>query len=708
MTRVTDPFDHAAGLRESLDFRRGSLDAVFNPDVVDWINNLGVRVDERPFDWDTHKYLTQPYRETTPVVVIQKAAQMGFSVWAMIRMLHRTLVLAPIKVGYFLPTGPKAMEFSQDRFDKLCRSIPRLSAIYSKGKVQNITMKQYAGSTVFFTHTSGTVTTESTPMDYLIFDEVRKMYRPTIAIARERLSHSQYKFIDYISTAGYPDDDINYYFKRSCQYEWWLRCPACNTEFLPHDDWENLRHVGQRRVNGKITWALQCHKCGHWNIDPQDNGRWVATDRTRPWAGYHISQLASKYINLNTVMEEWFGAENRAEFYRSKLGQPFVDAESILVQQEHLDACVDQDARWGSSLGLSSNGIRRGMDQVVTVMGVDQQQGYNVHVVKEIQPNGRRVLRHLEYSYDKTPFNRTAELMREYDADVVVVDAEPNFNDATAFCHQFRGRAWMAYYSTIGADDQAMVVWHDRIQKGEVPSSKEARMPWHCTIDRVKGMEWSLLQFAARRNAIPNPQGLTQEMRPRDLLNPAEQDITSGRMVVTAICADVYMKHMQRVAKERVASEAKSGSELVARAKYSFVHIGIDPHFAHANLYADIAGVRAIRLHNSEGKPEDLWYKAEQAETPSSQPQQVIAQIAPGIKVGLYDLTKLPPTIAVCDNCQRPYAFEDTRAAGEGRWCLNCLGGRRAVEPIAEKRMRPYMRRRRDPAMVESTPEAQE
>ena len=686
-----DPFESTRTKLEDLRRRRLALTDINKEDLVDWIDTLAIKVDGKNFDWDSHKYLTKPYNDKSRVVVVQKAAQMGFSIWAMLKVLHRTIKLSPIKVGYFLPTGPKAAEFSQDRFDPMVKAIPKLNSIYSSGNVRNNMFKQYGGSSVFFTHTGGKASTESTPMDYLVFDEVRKMSRQIIATARERVSHSKHKFIDFISTAGFPDDDINYYFKRSNQNEWLVKCPKCNHEFLPHDDWEDLKYVEWQKAKGEEEgrWGLRCAKCGAWGFDAQDNGDWKEMSPGKDWAGYHITQLISRWITLDEIMEEWFSADNRSEFYQSKLGLPYVDEDTILVQPDHLESCIDPEMRWGQDRPRGDSGVRVGFDDVVTVLGCDQQQGYNVTVVKEVYKSGKTSLVHLEYSYEK-PFDRLAQLYREYDIDIGVIDAEPNFNEAEDFCRQFKGRSWMAYYSSSGGAEYA--IWHDMVKKGSEQSGKTARRPHHVTIDRVSGMEFSLLKWKNRRNMVPDPLALTQDMKARDTFDPSQDQLMRGSMIKTAVCRDIFFTHLQRVAKERIAKEMKSGAEIVGQADFKFIHVGIDPHFAHANLYADIAALRGSRLNKAGAGPSDVWYSDSPGEDLSvaakveieekKEKEKFLVEVAPGVRVSSVDLAAVDNGKVRCPQCvernrSSVYRFEDTREAyyqeKVSRLCMNCL-----------------------------------
>jgi len=57
-----------------------------------------------------------------------------------------------------------------------------------------------------------------------------------------------------------------------------------------------------------------------------------------------------------------------------------------------------------------------------------------------------------------------------------------------------------------------------------------------------------------------------------------------------ALCQDVYFKHMQCVVFKKIYTTEESERQ----GKYSWVaeHVGLDPHFAHANMFADVALAR--------------------------------------------------------------------------------------------------------------------
>src|SRR5512132_656865 len=81
-----------------------------------------VRLDGRPFRFDGHEYLRAIYDDTSPHVVLSKAAQIGGTTWALLRILHACD--AGLNVIYFFPTRTDVLEFSKSRIGRLLEENP--------------------------------------------------------------------------------------------------------------------------------------------------------------------------------------------------------------------------------------------------------------------------------------------------------------------------------------------------------------------------------------------------------------------------------------------------------------------------------------------------------------------------------------------------------------------------------------------------------
>jgi|GEM_PF-6509279 len=61
-----------------------------NDPLAAWALNK-IRLDGRPFSFEGHEYLRAIYDDTSPHVVLSKAAQIGGTTWAILRSFHACL-----------------------------------------------------------------------------------------------------------------------------------------------------------------------------------------------------------------------------------------------------------------------------------------------------------------------------------------------------------------------------------------------------------------------------------------------------------------------------------------------------------------------------------------------------------------------------------------------------------------------------------------
>src|SRR5688572_3144288 len=84
-----------------------------------------VRLDGKPFRFEDHEYLRAIYDDTSPYVVLSKAAQVGGTTWALLRSLHACL--QGLNTMYFFPTRTDVLEFSKSRVGPLLADNPLLA-----------------------------------------------------------------------------------------------------------------------------------------------------------------------------------------------------------------------------------------------------------------------------------------------------------------------------------------------------------------------------------------------------------------------------------------------------------------------------------------------------------------------------------------------------------------------------------------------------
>lgn len=536
------------------------LGAIRSINFAVWAATSNLKVDHRPFDFQSHRYLLPLYLDDSKEIVLQKAAQMGATIWMLLRLLWFCLY-HPVKACLYFPTDEATSKLSKDRLKPLILSNQQL--VSSITDVDTIGLKQVGkSSSLYLQHMGGEATKDSVPFDMICFDEVRLLDAPDIDQARERISHSTYKYVMQVSTAGYPNNDINRSFLGGTQNYWHVKCNCGPDGFVPSDHWPDCIAVTK-----KDTY-LRCPKCKTKIIDPQ-NGQYIAHAPDAPYPSYHISQLISLYISPAEIWDAWQRTQNIKEFFNAKLGLPYVDKENQPVKSEDLWSCENHDLTWKPTPSRYGGRILRGL-------GVDQMGGNNYVVIGELHPEKKRII-HYEIidsmnpiyrvnGNEITPFKRLYEIMNEWDIDMCVIDAMPNINEATDFARAFKGRVFIAHYIEAQRD---MVQWHDR-PKEKVTVKRggpKQKFKYTCLLSRYLSIDFALAEIANRNMEWPHPRSLVQVCR----------SLKTGLFEPLHIFETHFYEHMKSIVRQKTILDEDTG-----RFKMEWVNLGVDPHSVHA------------------------------------------------------------------------------------------------------------------------------
>lgn len=382
-----------------------------------------VILDGEPFSFDRHGYLREIYREHHPNTVIEKAAQMGGSIFAINKSLWAAENLG-LDVIYFFPTDTDVRDFSTTRVRPLIMESEHLLSLIGKDQVDNVGVKQIGKAYLYFRGMKSKIRMKSVPADFIIFDELDEAIPKFKALASRRIDHSSYKWTLELSTPSIPDYGVDVEFQRSDQRYWQLRCPHCG-------EWNCL----EDEFPGCLVWitkdeeaAVVCRKC-RGRLDPS-NGAWISKfPQNRLRRGYHLCQLYSEFIDLAEVLREWEQQKNLEDFYNSRLGIPWISAKNRLQINQVL-ACS------------------RGYDMATTskraTMGVDQ--GDKLHVEVSIPGEGAEEERKIILLSVLNDFGQLGDLMDRYDVRRCVIDAMPDLHSARNFKKAYPGRVFLCFY----------------------------------------------------------------------------------------------------------------------------------------------------------------------------------------------------------------------------------------------------------------------
>ena len=404
-------------LFQSIDQQFGSSKEVLP--FYEWVEKAGIILDGRPFTFRRHEYLKVPYEDSHPHIVEQKAAQMGLTSKAMLKVIYCLQFKKYRGVIYLFPSRSDVLDFSKGRISPLIEENEEIARMVRDTDSAGI--KAIGNGFLYLRGMKSRVGLKSVPADFIIFDEMDEASPNSIDMAFERMSHSEYREVLKLSNPTLPDYGINQAFQETDQRYWLLKCHQCGEFTCLEDSFPDcLLEVDDRVIRA-------CSKCKS-ELNPAI-GEWVAkcssiTDKR----GYHYSQLFSQYVDPAEILHQYRTTTNRQDFFNLKIGIPYVEAENRLSVQEVLSLC--------GSEGIVSN------DPGPCFMGVDQ--GKDLHVVigkKHPQKAGQIIYISIHKDWEELD-----HLMANFNIARAVVDALPETRNARSFAEKHKGKVFLNFY----------------------------------------------------------------------------------------------------------------------------------------------------------------------------------------------------------------------------------------------------------------------
>lgn len=274
---------------------------------------------------------------------------------------------------------------------------------------------------------------KSIPLDMLVFDELDEASPDAKTLAKERLSHSDYRRIIELSNPSIPSYGIDESYQESDQRHWTIKCQSCGKWTAPEKAFpiklgEEVRIIGERDDG---SGCLVCPYCGS-ELDP-GQGEWVADYSGRAVHGYRISQLFSPKIDPGEILREYRKTYNPERFYTLKIGIPWVDIENKLSTHQVLALCGD-------------HGLIEHSEQSCT-MGVDTGRELHVVVSRRRDPRGEDTKREIIYIGTAQSYDELDSFMERFHVSRCVIDALPEIHATRAFAERHRGRVWLNYFN---------------------------------------------------------------------------------------------------------------------------------------------------------------------------------------------------------------------------------------------------------------------
>lgn len=480
-------------------------------------------------------------------VVGQKSAQMGFTE----TVLNITFYMIDVERRdclYVLPSKtPDASNFSASRFDAALELSPHLTNLFSS--VKNVGHKRAGASNLYIRGANSRSGLKSVPVSLIVFDEIDEMPIKNVILAEERVSGQTVWQIWKISTPTVPLKGINRDFVVSTQKHFVFPCPCCGriTELsFP----ECLVIPTVDRLSPLVREShLICKECK--GVLPHDSkpdwlgkGYWEPMGlKTSDVEGYYINQLYSMTVSPGRIAQVYLNSlidkASEEEFYNSKLGIPHVPKGAQVTDLE-----VTKAVRPYKSGPVDGKIITMGVDQGTWLhyeicawdfpkLGNDLNMNATCKVIAQ-----DKVLN----------FRDLGALMKQYQVNFCVIDAQPERRLAYEFACDFWGYVKLCFYST-GA-------------KGRIIGDTSDPDKHEISVDRTAWLDTALNRFH------------------------------TGTITLPADTDTEYRDHIQNQVRRY---EKDSYDNPVGR----YISIGPD-HYGHARCYAEIALPCAAAMATNE------------------------------------------------------------------------------------------------------------
>ena len=416
--------------------------------LAEWTTGK-VRLDGRPFSFEGHAYLRAIYDDTSPHVVLSKAAQIGGTTWAILRAFHACL--SGLNVLYYFPSKTDVIDFSKSRVGPLIADNTFLSRLMKDTDTAGL--KRIGEAHLYLRGMQSTVGMKSVPGDLIVFDELDEAAPGARAMAIERLSHSDYKRLIELSNPSLPDYGIDEQYQKSDQRHWTMRCGACGTwtaldKAFPTKLGQEVR-ILLPRPDGSVYRA--CPKCAA-ELDTEV-GEWVADFPDRKIRGYRISQLFSSKVDPAEILEEYRTTRFPDRFFNLKIGIPWADISRRVDESTVLSLCGE-------------DGMAESNEGGWVVMGVDTGKSLHVVILRNRVDGDREKWRVLHLAVCEE-FTELDQLIRRFSVGRTVIDGLPETHATREFAK--RTRSSMCFFNehqrgTAKWDEEAATVLVNRTE----------------------------------------------------------------------------------------------------------------------------------------------------------------------------------------------------------------------------------------------------
>lgn len=364
-----------------------------------------VNENDKPMEFDKHRFLVQPYADNHPDQVIMKSAQIGWSTLAILKTMH-IAAYKGLNVAYTLPTQNVMKDFVEPKVDAMIRNNKALQQLV---KSDRMNLKRYNDRYIYYRGSFTEREAITISVDLLVCDELDRSDQNILSIYNSRLQASEYGWKWRFSNPSVNNFGVHELWLSSDQHRWIIKCKKCNK-------WQTL--TWEESID-KEKEIYICSNCGKELTDEERiMGKWKAFNPGAKRRGYHVNQLMCSWVKASKICEQ-FREESPEFFYNFVLGEPY-NITDLMVDRGALVRCstpgkIDMD---GMCLGVD-NGVTKHW-----VLG-----------------NKNGIVR-----YGKTDsWEEIERIIRFYNC-YTLIDANPYPNIPKKLADKYRGQVFIHYY----------------------------------------------------------------------------------------------------------------------------------------------------------------------------------------------------------------------------------------------------------------------
>lgn len=388
-----------------------------------WLQENGIKTERGTvLDLKKHKFLFDIFRDFTPTQVIMKAAQVGMSNTAVLKMLW-IADTKKLDIVYTLPTFEDVRDFVSGKVDRIIQNNPVLQKLVQDR--DNVTQKKVGNSMVYLRGTYTEKSAQMIPADLLIHDEVDSSKSEVVNFYDSRLQHSEYKWKWIFSHPSVSNFGVHSHWLNSDQKHWVITCPSCKQrqflEFPQSFKWLT------KEEDPECKAEFQCKKCKALIPDSErTNGEWTKT-RESDISGYWIPLMICPWVSATEIVRKYqlakyTGHSSIPYFYNKVLGLPYDGNENTLSKDSFMRAVTNRQ---------KTDIVGR------VIIGLDV--GKMLHYVVG---DSEGVFYYDEVLADEKGWNTIEALLQKYQDSILMVDSMPDMYNPQRMKERYPGRVF--------------------------------------------------------------------------------------------------------------------------------------------------------------------------------------------------------------------------------------------------------------------------